>query len=222
MKELKKEKKFSWSLFQAVPLVGIVRNVGFEDFKQVLNIAQQAGLTTLEVTMNTPDAESLIQYANELLGTEMNIGVGTVCTMQDLERSLAAGAQFVVTPIISEEVIKTCVAKGVPVFPGAYTPTEIYKAWSWGAKVIKVFPCTTLGSSYIKDLAGPLSQIKLLPTGGVDLSNMEEFKKAGSAGFGMGGALFNSEYIKSKNWEALAQHIESYILKTKTLYTDEN
>lgn len=204
---------FSWQLFERVPIVGILRNIAFEDFKEVFKVCQKAGLTNLEITMNTPNVEEMISYAFENSEGLMNVGAGTVCTDEELERALNAGSQFIVTPILSKEVIETCVAANVPVFPGAYTPTEIYQAWTWGAKVVKVFPATALGPSFIKDLKGPLNQIKLLPTGGVSLDNIQDFKAAGAAGYGIGGQLFDKKLIADKNWNALQERIEKYIKK---------
>src|SRR5690606_18081736 len=103
--------------------------------------------------------------------------------------ALDAGAQFVVTPITDEEVISACVERDIPIFPGAYTPTEIYKAWSLGASMVKVFPASKLGPDYIKEVLAPLQQIHLMPTGGVGLENMEAFYKAGAKGFGIGSQL---------------------------------
>jgi 2-dehydro-3-deoxyphosphogluconate aldolase/(4S)-4-hydroxy-2-oxoglutarate aldolase len=206
---------FSWELFEKVPIVGILRNIAFEDFKNVFLACQNVGLTNLEITMNTPAVEKMISYACENSEGLMNIGAGTVCSESDLDRALKAGSQFIVTPIISKEVIEKCVALGIPIFPGAYTPTEIYTAWSLGAKVVKVFPATALGPSFIKDLKGPLDQIKLLPTGGVSLDNIQDFKAAGAAGYGIGSQLFNKKLIADKNWKGLQEHIEQYILKTQ-------
>ncbi|UBM59352.1 bifunctional 4-hydroxy-2-oxoglutarate aldolase/2-dehydro-3-deoxy-phosphogluconate aldolase [Marinilongibacter aquaticus] len=212
---------FSQELFKTVPIVGILRNVDFEDFKHILDIARSSGLTSLEVTMNTAAAPEMIAYAREKAGENMNIGAGTVCDEADLKEALAAGAQFIVSPIVDEDVIKTCVAKQIPIFPGAYTPTEIYRCWKLGAETVKVFPATVLGPSYIKDVLGPLNEIGLLPTGGVRLDNMKAFAQAGAVGFGLGGSLFPSAMIKAKQWKELAQHIETYVHEIKTLYPNE-
>ncbi|AWV99300.1 bifunctional 4-hydroxy-2-oxoglutarate aldolase/2-dehydro-3-deoxy-phosphogluconate aldolase [Arcticibacterium luteifluviistationis] len=206
---------FSWELFEQVPIVGILRNIAFDDFKEVFEVCKKVGLTNLEITMNTPRVEEMISYAFENSEGLMNVGAGTVCSESDLERALEAGSQFIVTPILSKAVIEKCVELGVAVFPGAYTPTEIYNAWTWGAKVVKVFPATALGPSFIKDLKGPLDQIKLLPTGGVSLDNIQAFKAAGAAGYGIGSQLFNKKLIAENNWKELQNHIEQYILKTQ-------
>ena len=213
---------FSWELFEKVPIVGILRNIAFEDFKNVFLVCMKAGLTNLEITMNTLKAEKMISYAFENCEGLMNVGAGTVCSEADLEKALNAGSQFIVTPIVSKVLIEKCVALDVPIFPGAYTPTEIYSAWTWGAKVIKIFPATALGPSFIKDLKGPLAQIKLLPTGGVGLENIKEFKAAGAFGYGIGSQLFNKRLIAEKNWKGLQEHIEQYILITQNQHPNED
>jgi 2-dehydro-3-deoxyphosphogluconate aldolase/(4S)-4-hydroxy-2-oxoglutarate aldolase len=101
----------------------------------------------------------------------------------------------------------------VPVFPGAFTPTEIYEAWSLGASMVKVFPATSLGPGYIKDLKAPLSQIKLLPTGGVTLSNLADFFGAGADGVGIGSQLFDKRLIQDKNWTGLKAHFQEFATK---------
>jgi 2-dehydro-3-deoxyphosphogluconate aldolase/(4S)-4-hydroxy-2-oxoglutarate aldolase len=205
--------KFSDSLFLKAPLVGIVRNVALEDLKRILPIYREAGLTTVEITMNTPDAAEMIRYAIENESDGLNIGAGTVCTKDDLEIALEAGAQFIVTPVISKKVIKSCVKKGIPIFPGAFTPTEIYNAWTLGATMVKIYPATSLGPEYIKDLKAPMGQLKLLPTGGVGLENMQAFLKAGANGLGIGGQLFDKKLIQDQNWEGLKLHFQQFVEK---------
>lgn len=212
------KKGFCWEIFNRVPLVGIVRGAAFGDFMELLTICRKTGLTTLEITMNTPEVEKLIAYANEEVGHVMNIGAGTVCTEEELEKALLAGSQFIVTPSINEKVITACVNKGIPVFPGALTPTEIFKAWSLGAPVIKVFPATQMGSEYIRDIRGPFPQIPLLPTGGVKIENLKAYAGAGASGFGLGGSLFPKALIEAQKWTELESHIKSYIDEIVTLY----
>nr|WP_295933862.1 bifunctional 4-hydroxy-2-oxoglutarate aldolase/2-dehydro-3-deoxy-phosphogluconate aldolase [uncultured Dyadobacter sp.] len=207
------ERTFSWELFNKAPLVGIIRNISPEDVKRILPIYREAGLTTVEITMNTPGASDIIRYALESEHYGLNIGAGTVCTKDDLEAALEAGAQFIVTPVISKKVIKSCVKKGIPVFPGAFTPTEIYNAWTMGASMVKIYPATSLGPEYIKDLKAPMNQLKLLPTGGVGLENMSAFLKAGANGLGVGGQLFDKKLIQEKDWDGLKAHFLQFAQK---------
>ena len=203
--------EFSWTLFSKMPIVGIIRNLTFDEVVKILPLYHEAGLTTIEITMNTPSAEDIISYAVEQYKGLLNVGAGTVCNTDDLKMAVRAGSQFIVTPILNPDVIRTCVKTSIPVFPGAYTPTEIYQAWTLGASMVKVYPATALGSDYIKDVKAPLNNIKLMPTGGVSLDNLDAFKKAGADGFGIGGQLFDKQLIKTKNWDGLLEKFKQYV-----------
>jgi 2-dehydro-3-deoxyphosphogluconate aldolase/(4S)-4-hydroxy-2-oxoglutarate aldolase len=215
MDETIKGPVFSWARFAEVPVVGILRNISLEEMKHILPLYLEAGMTTVEITMNTDGAEDMIRYAVERYGAVLNIGAGTVCDRGDLAKALGAGAQFVVTPIVEEEVISACVREHLPVFPGAFTPTEVYRAWKMGADVVKVFPAGVLGPGYIKELKGPLDRIRLLPTGGVHLHNCIDFLDAGAEGLGMGGHLFDRRLIGSKDWVALKAGFEGIVGKLR-------
>lgn len=202
---------FSWEKFTKVPVVGIVRGLTFDEIKEILPLYVSSGLTTIEITMNTRSAADIISYAVDRFSGQLNVGAGTVCNQGDLDAALAAGSQFIVTPIISAEVIKSCVNAGIPVFPGAYTPTEIYNAWQLGAAMVKVYPATSLGADYIKDVKAPLNQIKLMPTGGVNKHNLGDFKKAGADGYGIGSQLFDKKLIAAKDWNGLESHFRDFV-----------
>ncbi len=201
---------FSWSLFDRMPVVGILRNIHPDTVYRLVPAYQAAGLTTLEITMNTPGAASIIETLSRQYNGRLNIGAGTVRNTSDLEAALKAGAGFIVTPVLDEQVIKECVKLGIPVFPGAYTPTEIYRAWHLGAPVVKVFPATSLGAGYFKDVLAPLNDIKLMPTGGVSLDTIPGFHKAGAVAYGIGGPLFDKELIRKEDWEGLERHFRKF------------
>jgi 2-dehydro-3-deoxyphosphogluconate aldolase/(4S)-4-hydroxy-2-oxoglutarate aldolase len=197
---------FSWPAFHAAPVVAILRGQSLATCLEITKTLQKAGFATLEVTMNTPDVANIIAELNRQF-PDFNVGAGTVCTPKELDTALEAGASFIVTPILDEEVVTTCVKCGIPVFPGAYTPTEIFKAWQLGASAVKVFPAGGLGVKYIKDLSGPLPQIKLMPTGGVSLSNIRAFFEAGVVGVGMGSSLLDKSLIAAGDFARLEQHL---------------
>jgi 2-dehydro-3-deoxyphosphogluconate aldolase/(4S)-4-hydroxy-2-oxoglutarate aldolase len=199
-----------WKRFDQMPLVGICRNTGLEEMMQLLPVYRDAGLTTIEITMNTPGATAIIHEAVTAFGTELNIGAGTVCSMEDLEMAIAAGARFIVTPIVQEEIIASCRERGIPVFAGAFTPTEIFHAWNTGADVVKIFPASTITPAFIRDLKGPFPQIRVLPTGGVSLENCSDFIKAGAVGVGIGGQLIDKHLLQTKNWKALSEHFRAF------------
>jgi len=202
--------KFSWTHFNAIPIVGIVRNLPMDCINDIAEAYADAGLTTIEITLNTPGALQAITDLRSFIGDRLNIGAGTVCSMEELDLAINAGAAFIVTPVINEPVISKCVANKITIFPGAYTPSEIYRAWSLGAEMIKVFPAATLGVDYIKDVLAPLNKIKLLPTGGVSKENFASFFKAGASGVGMGSNLFPRELIDKKDWKALRSNLAEY------------
>jgi 2-dehydro-3-deoxyphosphogluconate aldolase/(4S)-4-hydroxy-2-oxoglutarate aldolase len=205
------KQEFSWQEFSKVPVVGIIRNLSIDEISKILLVYHAAGLTTIEITMNTPFAADIIRSATEQYRGKLNVGAGTVCSVEDLKLALEAGAQFIVTPILNPEVVKLCVKSKIPVFPGAYTPTEIYQAWELGADMVKVYPATALGPDYIRDVKAPLNKIKLMPTGGISLGNIEAFMKAGADGLGIGGQLFDKQLIKNQDWDGLLEHFKQYV-----------
>jgi 2-dehydro-3-deoxyphosphogluconate aldolase/(4S)-4-hydroxy-2-oxoglutarate aldolase len=206
-------KSFSHDLFNRMPVIGIMRNIPGQYLEIIAKKYYQSGLTCLEITMNSPDAEKNITALVDLYGDELNIGAGTVCSMQDLENALSAKAQFIVTPIINEEVIKACVNEKIPVFPGAYTPSEIYKAWALGAFSVKLFPAGDLRKGYIKEVLTPLNFIDVMPTGGVTLDNFTDYLAEGARAVGIGSHLFPKDIIKSEDWDALSEVYVQFVKK---------
>ncbi len=194
-----------WNSFYKAPIIGIVRGIDHETVKEIAKSYIEAGLTTLEITMNTPNAPAIIAMLRREFSS-LNIGAGTVCNTEQLGAALGAGAQFIVTPILSEVVISQAVSQGIPIFPGAYSPTEIHKAWSLGASAVKIFPATQLGPQFIKDVKAPLNEIKLLPTGGVSMENIKSFFQAGAIGVGMGSSLLDKELILKRDFDGLKNH----------------
>ena len=201
-------KPFNWKLYNKAPIVGIVRGLPLETVLGIAKAYITAGLSTIEITMNTVGAADIIATIQSNF-PNLNVGAGTVCTIEDYNTAVTAGSQFIVTPIINEEVIKKAVADKIPIFPGAFTPTEVYKAWSLGASAVKIFPATQLGPTYIKDVLAPLNKIKLLPTGGVTKENIKSFFAAGATGVGMGSSLLDKELINNKDFNGLANHFKS-------------
>jgi len=205
--------KFSFDLFEQMPIVGIMRNVPSEHIQSIAAIYQRSGLTCLEVTMNSPGAEEAIMLLSEVFTDKLNIGAGTVCSLADLEKAIAAGAGFIVTPIINEEVIRHCVGQHIPIFPGANTPSEIYKAWSLGATLIKLFPAGDMKPSRLNEILAPLNFVSLMPTGGVRPDNFTEWFAQGAKAVGMGSHLFPKEIIAAQDWTALSAIYASVVKK---------
>lgn len=155
--------------------------------------------------MNSPNA---LENIAELVAyyPQLSIGAGTVCTTAEMDAAVAAGASFIVCPIMNIDLIRKAASQGLGIFPGALSPTEIYAAWEAGATAVKVFPATTFGPSYLKEVRGPLPQIDLLPTGGVSKDNLMDYFEAGAIGAGMGSSLFEKEALKSNDDERLYKH----------------
>ena len=201
---------FTWDRFASLPIVGILRRFPADVVRHAALAAQRGGLTTLEITIDTPAAFSILAMLRKTVGATMNIGAGTVCTLADLQNARAAGAEFIVTPVVVSEVIRTAKAYGLPVFAGAYTPTEIFTAWQSGADMIKIFPADQLGPAFIKGVRGPFPQIPLLPTGGVTLETIGDFAAAGATGFGIGSPLFNPQQMSLGNWDWVEQQTKKF------------
>lgn len=212
---------FSWELFERMPIVGILRGFPAQQVSLLSKYYAEAGLTTLEITMNSKDAPQTINALVNSVQGRLNVGAGTVCTLADLDQALEAGAQFIVTPILDEAIIKKCVAMNIPVFPGAYTPTEIYKAWTLGASMVKVFPASKLGPDYIKEVLAPLNHIKLMPTGGISLDNFRDYLRAGAKGLGVGSQLIPKHLVENNAWEELKNHFTGFVNSYKAFLNED-
>lgn len=199
----------NFTTFKKMPLMGILRGYSIEDTLQILACYSKAGLTTIEITMNTANADSIITACSQQYKSELNIGAGTVRTIEEAKKAITAGAQFIVSPITDATIIRYCRDKNIPVFPGGFTPTEVFTAWELGATMVKVFPAQFLGPKYIKELLAPLDQVKLMPTGGVNQENIADYIKAGAKAFGVGSMLFDKKLIQSKDWGALEQKMRT-------------
>jgi 2-dehydro-3-deoxyphosphogluconate aldolase / (4S)-4-hydroxy-2-oxoglutarate aldolase len=195
-------------------LVAIIR---LDDLSQAVNLSKallDGGVVAQEFTLSNPkalDALSEVKVAlSEFSDRQATIGLGSVRNVDEAHAAIKAGAQFVVTPITKLEVIEVCKNAGVPIMPGAFTPTEIAAAHDAGADVVKVFPARTLGAGYIKDVLAPMPYLKLMPTGGVDLENMASFFKAGAVSVGVGGNMLDKKAIEAGNWEKVSEIARQY------------
>lgn len=192
---------------QALIDTGVVAVIRVNNASELLDTTialNKGGVRALEITMTSPGALEAISEASKKLGDEAIIGVGSVLDPETARMAILAGAKFVVGPVLNTELIKLCQRYSVPCIPGAFTPTEILRAWEAGADVVKVFPATKLGPSFFKDVLGPLPQVRLTPTGGVDLENAGEFIKAGASFVGVGSALVNKKLVAEKKWDELS------------------
>ena len=152
------------------------------------------GVRVLEVTFDGASAaEDLVAVKQRLHGNDVMVGAGTIVSGERMDAALAAGAQFLVAPTLDLAIVAEAVDRGVPVIPGAYSPTEIALAWDSGATFVKVFPVSSLGPSHIRELRGPLRDIEMIATGGVDATNTAAYLEAGCVAVGVGGALVKAD-----------------------------
>lgn len=192
--------------FQQIQDAGVVAVIRARNIEQLTGLTEAllaGGVSAIEVTMSTPKAIKGIELLADKFGDKAVIGVGTVIDAATCQEAIAAGAQFVVSPVFDQEIVATTKRYGKISVPGAYTPTEILRAWTAGADVVKVFPATTLGPGYLKDILAPMPQIKLTPTGGVDAKNTGEWIKAGAICVGAGSALVTKDALAKDDWASV-------------------
>lgn len=197
--------------FKKLPLMGIVRGIDVADAVPLVEAIVEAGLEAIEVTMNTPDAPAVISEMRAASDGRLAVGAGTVLSAGDLERAMDAGASFIVLPALVEEVVRVCVERGVPVFPGALTPSEVLKAWGAGAAMVKVFPSGVFGPKYMKDLKGPYDKIKLMAVGGVRLDNIPEYFSCGADAVAFGASVFKKEWLEKKDFKSIGKLVARYV-----------
>lgn len=184
---------------------GIVAVIRSSDVA-VLGVAEAlvaGGVDVVEITFTVPRADVVVARLAEQMGDRALVGAGTVLDAETARIAILAGAKFVVTPVVSLGVIELCRRYGVPVFCGAFTPTEVLTAWQAGADIVKVFPAEIGGPAHLKALRGPLPQIRLMPTGGVNLQTAAEFLRAGACALGVGGALVDERTIAAREFERI-------------------
>ena len=174
-------------------VVAVIRGATPESIISIGNALKDGGVTALEITMETPRAASVIEAAAVYFGDEVLVGAGTVLDPETARMAILSGAKFIFSPTVRKETITMAKRYGVISVPGAFTPTEILTAYEYGADLIKVFPADAFGPSYLKNIAGPLPHIPLMPTGGVDLHNTADYMKAGAVAVGVGSTLVNTK-----------------------------
>jgi 2-dehydro-3-deoxyphosphogluconate aldolase/(4S)-4-hydroxy-2-oxoglutarate aldolase len=193
---------------------GAVAIVRLDDLSAAVPLTEalvRGGVRAVEFTFTNPLAGRVIEEVRQALGDKAIIGAGSVLDPETARTAILAGAQFVVTPTLKTETITLCNRYGVPTIIGAFTPTEILTAWEAGASVVKVFPATVGGPSYLKDVRGPLPQVKLTPTGGVSFENAADFIRAGAVAVAMGSNLVDAKTVKAKQWDVLEERARRLI-----------
>ena len=194
--------------------VAVVRIKDASRLAEVAAALRRGGITAIEVTMTVPGAVDIIREMVRGREPGTLVGAGTVLDAGQATDVIGAGADFVVSPITDRDMVRACREAGVLVAPGAFTPTEIVAAWRAGADLVKVFPATSLGPQFVRDLRGPLPQVRLMPTGGVTVENAREYLAAGAAAVGLGGALVDAKAVEARDWagiEARARRLAAAI-----------
>lgn len=195
----------------AAGVVAVIRAKSKDQLIGITEALLEGGVPSIEVTMSTPKAIAGIEMLADRFGDQAIIGVGTVLDAATARDAIAAGAQFVVSPITDPETIATTIRYGKVSIPGAFTPTEIVRAWTLGGDVIKVFPSTSLGPQFFKDILAPLPQLKLTPTGGVDLKNAGDWIKAGATCIGVGSALVTKDALAKDDWASITANAHAFV-----------
>ncbi|HAZ43243.1 MAG TPA: hypothetical protein DDW76_22650 [Cyanobacteria bacterium UBA11369] len=190
-------------LLRSERAIAVIRAPEMELGRQMALAVATGGMKLIEITWNSDRAAELIGNLRAEL-PDCTIGSGTLLDVLQLRQAIAAGAQFLFTPHVNPVLIHAAVEAGVPIIPGALSPTEIVTADQAGASCVKVFPISAVGGvSYIKSLQAPLGQIPLIPTGGVTLENAKEFIKAGAIAVGLAGELFPQKLLQLGDWESI-------------------
>ena len=195
--------------------LGIIRVEGTQDLVRIAKSLHAGGLKCLEITMTTPGALEAIEESRERL-PDVLMGAGTVLDAVTAREAILAGAQFLVTPTVAPDVIEMAHRYGIPVIPGAMTPTEILACWEAGADMVNVLPASVLGPGYIKAVRGPLPQIPLVPTGGITADNAGDFIKAGAALVCAGGWLVDRSALAQGRYEVLTRKAKSLLEAVRT------
>jgi 2-dehydro-3-deoxyphosphogluconate aldolase/(4S)-4-hydroxy-2-oxoglutarate aldolase len=192
-------------------VIAIMRTESSDQLLRAADAIREGGVRSIEVTMTTPGALSVIERAANRYATDVVFGAGTVLDGESARAAILAGARFVVSPTFKPSLVAICRRYSIPVFPGAYTPSEILTAWEAGADMVKVFPASVGGPAFIKAIKAPLPQVELVPVGGVELDNVADFVRAGAAAVGVGSALINQRLLEAGDFSSLTERARRLI-----------
>ena len=195
-----------------IGIVPVVRASSPREARMAADAVCEGGIPIVEITMTVPGAVDVIRELTKSGSSDVLVGAGTVLNAEAARRCLDAGAQFLVSPGLNLEVVKLAGAERKLMMAGALTPTEVITAWEAGSDFVKVFPCGQMGGAkYIKALKGPLPQVPLVPTGGVNLNTAGEFIEAGAAALGVGGELVQAEALKAGKPEIIVENARKFL-----------
>jgi 2-dehydro-3-deoxyphosphogluconate aldolase/(4S)-4-hydroxy-2-oxoglutarate aldolase len=210
------EKRDIFNRMMSEGLIPVIRVSSSQEAVDVADAIKEGGVTLIEITMSVPGAIDTIKELTRKYKDEIIMGAGTILDPETARAALLAGAQFIVTPTLNLDVIQLAHRYSAVVVPGAMTPTEILTAWNAGADMVKVFPAAQVGGpEYLKAIRGPLPQILLVPTGGVNLQNAGAFIKAGAAALGVGGELVDKKAVKEKKFNVITENTRAFLKAIK-------
>lgn len=201
--------------FKKLPVLGIMRGVELDLIEPLMEAVVNAGLETIEITMNTKGAAEAIKKAIRSSGKRLTIGAGTVIDEKSLKSAIDAGASFIVMPVLIKDIVGYCVKNKIPVFPGALTPQEIYDAWTSGATMVKVFPSGFFGPAYFKEIKGPFNDIELLACGGVTPENIKAYFENGASAIAFGASVFRKDWLAKKDFKSITGRVKDYLSAIK-------
>jgi 2-dehydro-3-deoxyphosphogluconate aldolase/(4S)-4-hydroxy-2-oxoglutarate aldolase len=196
-------------------VVAVLRAKSSAELLDVSKALYDGGVTSIEVTMTTPGALKVIEEVAAKMAGQVIVGVGSVLDAETARVAILAGAEFVVGPVLKETVIEMAKRYSKVVIPGAFTPTEILRAWEAAADVVKVFPATAVGPKYFRDILGPLPQVRLSPTGGVTVENTGEFIKAGAVFVGAGTSLVDKKAVAERRFSVITETATKMIAEVR-------
>lgn len=200
---------------RADKLVAVVRARDSSQLVEVARALAAGGIRIIEITFTVPDPPRVLREVHSALGDSILLGAGTILDAETARTAILAGARFIVSPIFDREMIRLARRYNVAVVPGAFTPTEILRAFEAGGDLVKVFPADVGGPAYLKAIAGPLPQIPLMATGGVDLTTISDFLRAGAACLGLGSALVDPRVIAEGRFAELTARAEQFVRKVR-------
>lgn len=192
-------------------IIAIIRADSAEGLVEAAGALLAGGVTAMEVTMTTPHALEVVTAVTRKYGHKVLMGVGSVIDHLTVHAALAAGAEFIVTPVTNPDVIAACNHLGLPIASGAFTPTECLHAHESGADFVKLFPAEFNGPAYVKALLAPLPMLRIVPTGGVTVDNVGAFYAAGSVALGVGSALVSKAVLENRDWPELTQRAADFV-----------
>jgi len=195
-------------------IVAVIRNADEQNIVPILEALAAGGVSTVEITAETPHVEKVIEKAVEEIGDKVNIGAGTVLDAETARRVIMAGATFIVSPTLNTATLELTNRYNILNIPGVFTPTEILTAYEHGAQMVKIFPADALGPNYIKNILGPLPYVQAMVTGGITLDNMNDYLAKGCVAVGIGSNLVNAKELHTEgDYQSLTETAKQYVAK---------